>query len=673
MKKKFLVLLTTLLLGSAFTLGMTACDFTQNGNSSSSSSNSSGSSSAEENPASEGLKYTLLADDTYEVSGIGSCTDTEMIIPSSYNEKAVTSIGENAFVGCSSLTGVTIPDSVMHIGDFAFENCTSLTSVEISGNATSIGNFAFLDCDDLTSVTILDGVASIEENAFKNCENLTDVYISNIEAWCRISFGGTYANPLSYGGNLYIDNELLTELEIPNTITEIKAYAFLECSSLTRIVIPDSVTSIGANAFENCTGLTSVEIPSGVTSMGARVFYGCNSLMVYCQAKSRPLGWNSKWSSYSWNDSSCLVVWDCKTNDVATDGYTYVIVDGIRYKLKDDVATVARQAKNITTAQICENVTYKGKEYPVMFIDEDAFTDCEDFAFNEYGGAKYVASETNDYFALIHFKEGVGGGYTIHSAVKLIADSAFQGCSDVESIVLPHGVISIGSYAFYGCDRLYGVTIPDSVTYIGEYAFAFNRRVTKITIPDGVMTIEDCAFYYCSNLKSVEIGNDVTSIGDYAFSNCGNLTSVTIGNDVTSIGDYAFSKCGRLTSVTIGERVTSIGVGAFHTCTGLTSIVIPHGVTSIGREAFYLCYQFVSIVIPESVTSIGENAFYGCGETTNVYYGGLAEAWADIAVGSANSYLTTATIYYYIEKEEDVPTDGGKYWHYDENGEITAW
>ncbi|MBR2866447.1 MAG: leucine-rich repeat domain-containing protein, partial [Alistipes sp.] len=113
-------------------------------------------------------------------------------------DDTITSIGNEAFRGCSSLTSITIPDSVTSIGDSAFAYCTSLTSVTIPDSVTEIGGSAFSNCDSLTSVTIGNGVTSIGNSAFTRCNKLTSVDITDIEAWCKISFGGSTSNPLCY-------------------------------------------------------------------------------------------------------------------------------------------------------------------------------------------------------------------------------------------------------------------------------------------------------------------------------------------------------------------------------------------------------------------------------------------------------------------------------------------
>ena len=224
---------------------------------------------------------------TYSVTSIGDyafldCSGlTSVTIPNS-----VTSIGNSAFSGCSGLTSVTIPNSVTSIAQYAFSGCSGLTSVTIPNSVTSIGEGTF-NCSGLTSVTIPNSVTSIGKGAFSNCSGLTSVTIPNsvtsIGEWAFYYCSGltsvTIPNSVTSIGNYAFYYCIgLTSVTIPNSVTSIGNYAFSNCSGLTSVTIPNSVTSIGFRAFDGCSGLTSVTIPNSVTSIGNFAFDGCSGL-----------------------------------------------------------------------------------------------------------------------------------------------------------------------------------------------------------------------------------------------------------------------------------------------------------------------------------------------------------------------------------------------------------
>ena len=238
-----------------------------------------------ENNYTKGLEFTLSADgNSYSVS-IGTATDTEIIIPSVYNKKPVTAIGNGAFDNCSLLESIVIPNSVKKIGGYAFENCSSLKNVKIPSSVTSIGKSIFFGCSSLTSLALPFIGDGNENNYSYNSNN----YLGYLFGAASSSENSKYVpsslkevtildDCTTIGYRAFYECILLESIVIPNSVTTIGSDAFKYCHFLESITIGKGVESIGRDAFENCTSLESIVIPSSVTTIGDRAFSGCSSL-----------------------------------------------------------------------------------------------------------------------------------------------------------------------------------------------------------------------------------------------------------------------------------------------------------------------------------------------------------------------------------------------------------
>ena len=462
-----------------------------------------------------------------------------------------------------SVTKVVISDGVTSIGDYAFYDCSSLISITIPDSVTSIGYYAFSYCSGLTSVMIPDSVTSIGQDAFFGCENLNAVYITDLAAWCKIlffprsdgfSFGDS--NPLYHGGDLYCNDELVTDLQIPKGITNIGDYAFYGCGSLTSVTIPDGVTSIGADAFAYCSGLTSVTIPDSVTSIGNGAFSNCSGL-------------------------TSVTIPD---NMTSISGRAFAYCSGLTsVTIPDGVTSIGEHAFSY-----CSGLTSITIPDSVTSIGENAFYWCDNL------NAVYITDlaawcEMDFHSPLLYYAKNLylngtllSGDIVIPDGVTSIGNGAFSNCSGLTSVAIPDGVTSIGSQAFSYCSGLTSITIPDSVTSIGTYAFSWCDNLNAVYITDLAAW---CQIEFKTNSYDRHEANPL-SYAKKLYCNGILVTELEIPDGVTSIGDYAFYRFSGLTSVAIPDGVTSIGSRAFYYCSGLTSITIPDSVTSIGSYAF---------------------------------------------------------------------------------------
>ena len=517
----------------------------------------------------------------------------------------VTSIGENAFAYCKTLTSIILPNSIKSIGAGAFSGCTSLACIIIPENVIHLNGNPFiywngeLKCSSpnfiyegdilfnkdkseivsfknkkLKSYVIPDSVTSIAEGAFSSCSSLVSIIFPD--------------GVKNIGGRVFEKCSSLTNLILPNSVTNIGESSFEGCSSLLNIVIPNSVTSIGDEAFRGCSSLSSLVIPNSVTSIGDEAFRDCSSL-------------------------SSLVIPDNVTSigDGVFSGCSslrnLVIPDSVT-SIGDGAFSSCSSLRSLVIPDSVVNIKgnpfylWKGKLecLSASFIYED------NVLFNM------------DKSKLISFRNQEAKSFIIPDGVKSIGKCAFGYCYSLVNISIPNSVTSVGDESFIDCSSLSNLVIPNSVTSIGAWAFDGCKSLRSFVIPDSVISIGYSAFSYCSSLRSLIIPNSVTSIGDEAFRGCSSLSRLVIPNSVTSIGDSAFLGCKSLSSLAIPDSVTSIGAWAFDGCSSLSSLTIPDSVTSIGFDAFKGCSSLRDLVIPNSVNDIEDSAFEGCNFPDNL-------------------------------------------------------
>ncbi|MBR3492536.1 MAG: leucine-rich repeat protein [Bacteroidales bacterium] len=424
-----------------------------------------------------------------------NCTNlTSIELPNS-----VTSIGMRSFYNCTKLTSIELPNSLTTIGYQAFLNCSGLTSLTLPDSVTLISTSAFKGCSGLTSLTLPNSVTSIGNSAFESCYGLNAVfYTGDIHQWCDIQFNNYYSNPLHVANNLFVDNELVTDLVIPETVTEIKDHAFCGATCLTSLTLPNSVTSIGSRAFQNCSGFTgNLAIPNSVTTIGESAFSGCSGFT----------------GNLTIPDSVTMVNWGAF---YGCSGFTGLLT------IPNSLTMIAG-----STFDGCTGLTGLTIPNTITSIGDWAFPGCSGFT-----GSLTIPNSVTSIGEYAFFDcSGFTGLLTIPSSVTSIGKDAFENCRGfIGDLIIPNSVTSISRNTFEGCTGFTGsLTIPNSVTAIDGEAFRNCRGfIGSLIIPNSVITIGTGAFQDCSGFTNLIIGNSVTTISVATFCSCSGLGSITV-------------------------------------------------------------------------------------------------------------------------------------------------
>ena len=525
-----------------------------------------------------GLAYEVNSDgQTCTVTGIGSCTDTHVVIPSAIDGYTVTKIANRAFEHCLQMTAITLPDTIKTIGNGIFNNATNLHTV-------------YYNCRSYNT-----------SNKFLNSEYIT-----------KLVLGGSYMD------GSFKDHTYLEEVEINFTGKDVTCVSFENCTSLKKVKVGGNVCGIPADTFQGCVALTDITLGASVTRTGFRnVFSGCAALKnVYYE------GTLEQWCNISFGSS-----YDSNPLYYAEKLY----IDG---KLLTDVV-IPESVTSIGQHTFfnwtwLESITLHDG---ITKIKTGAFKGCvllDEIALpkslESIGSAAFDSTAITNMIipeSVTSIGAGMFRNCTSLKNVKLptsilsIPNEVFKDCVALEELIIPNLVESIGNYSFEGCTSLSSVIMPDSVTTMGINAFRNCAGLESIKLSDKLQAIQMNAFDGCRSLKGIEIPASVTSIGDYAFANCVSLEIIDIPDTVTSAGAAIFCGCSGLKSFKIGTGITELNSyqvashlpidGMFEGCTSLVDVVVPDHITKIGKGAFSGCSSIKSITLP----FVGSSTNYG--------------------------------------------------------------
>ena len=577
-------------------------------------------------------------------------------------------IASNAFAKCA-LTSVTIPDSVTEIGASAFSGCTGLTSVRISARITSIGDSAFSGCSSLTAATfngdaptswgsgVFSGAASgftlkvpagnetwtsgsRYDSSAKTYGGYAMTTYAVTSGWCGDNLQWSYYNKtltISGTGDMYdydslatpwssgvgsinsvvigsgvtsigsnaFNQENISSVSIPDTVTRIGSYAFYYCQNLTSVTLPDSVTEIGAKAFSQCEALTSTNIPAGVTQIPSYAFSDCRALT----SITIPAG-VTLIDSYAF--ASCSGLTSAHFRGAPPDiGYN-------AFQACSKLTIYPADASPWVASELYDSTAGTWNGLPISLSSRQLISGTLD------SGIAWSLSSTG----ILTFT-GTGalnvptGGWPLPSMVY--------------RIILSDGITAIGDDAFRGLANLGAVELPDTLTDIGAGAFADCPKLTKVVIPQAAMTIGSQAFANCTGLKTVQVDSWLCEAPKDAFDGCTELENAyafyatNIYYTLETVSKSVNPHSAKRTNVVFGTSTLVscydnglCTVGIYGRSTGQlpeiardigspTYLYIGNGIDLIGPGVFRGKTSLCAIRFPENDLTIRGNAFYGCG------------------------------------------------------------
>ena len=394
---------------------------------------------------------------------------------------SVTSIGQGTFMNCSSLEVINWGKNVQRIGttgdvntgpeNGVFEGCTSIKSIVIPDSVQVLGLDTFANCESLQDIVIPASVKIICNNSFQNCDKLEKVYFEGeLEDWLKIDFGDTYSNPLSNATYFYVNEEFITDITIPTSITKVNSYSFAGYKSLKSVTFPENVEKVGRYAFSDCTSLENVTVYNSSILIDKYAFNNVKEIKFNEYDNAFYIGneENPYLMLYKAKNTS---ITSCEIHPSASVifGSAFQGCENIiSIYMPDSIEVIGDmvflRCFSLETVRISNNLK--------IMEGSSVFADYSSFQYNLYNGSKYLGNEENPYLLLVSYKEDSNPDCVLHPDTKIIGAGAFSHNRSISTITVPDSVEVICYRAFEYCTALRKVYIPDSVKTVGADLFA---------------------------------------------------------------------------------------------------------------------------------------------------------------------------------------------------------
>lgn len=515
-------------------------------------------------------------------------------------------IDKNAFCYCRSISRVSIPESVKEIGAYAFDNCSSLTEITIPDNVKKLGNGAFAYCKNLENVTVGEGITQLPGSVFGGCTNLKQV---------KLGKNITKINKLAFNGDTNLSCILIPPVDNIDDI--LKGFP-----NICEIICPEKSYSSFSSEYK---------APAIIGYLKNMQLYSDEKIVDEYKkqlAKLSPRVFELIFK----NDLYEVLPVLADNKKITATNYDKKFLSPAQEAKAEKCVVFLKdwQSKNVSSKRLSEiKEKNDAKENSPLALMKKLWSyrknDESSVCLTNYKGEdteiivpEVIGNYTVTSLKKTFYKKRYIKSVTVPKTVKEIGEETFFECDRLREVVLDQGLEIIGSYAFYRCKELEKIDIPDTVKEIGEGAWKDCEKLTEIKLPDGLTCLEDSLFSWCKNLKTVSVPDSVSEIGDSVFWMCSQLAEFKFPKGVTKIGSMAFYDCRNLKEIIIPTSVKTIDNSAFSDCSGIKNITIPEGVTKIGDKAFASCRELASISLPDSLTSIGEEAFEDCYNLTSI-------------------------------------------------------